>query len=99
MADTPNLIKIQLCYAEAEQQFLLDLSVPAGSTILQAIDASDLIRKVPEMDVSVLRVGIYSKLKTLETVVRDGDRIELYRPLMADPMESRRRRAEIKKPA
>lgn len=94
MAEASNLINIQLCYAKAEQQCLLNLSVPTGTTILQAIEASDLIRQVPEIDISVLRVGIYSKLKTLATVVCDGDRIEIYRPLIADPKESRRRRAE-----
>lgn len=94
MADTPKRIKIQLCYAKAEKQFLLDLSVPSGTTILQAIEASELIQQVPEIDISVFRVGIYSKLKTLETLVREGDRIEIYRPLIADPKESRRRRAE-----
>jgi putative ubiquitin-RnfH superfamily antitoxin RatB of RatAB toxin-antitoxin module len=94
MAESPTLIRIQLCYAKAERQLLLDLSVPSGTTILQAIEASDLIRQMPEIDVSVLRVGIYGKLKTLDTVVRDGDRIEIYRPLIADPKESRRRRAE-----
>lgn len=94
LTESSNSIKIQLCYARAAQQFLLDLSVPAGTTILQAIEASDLIRQAPEIDVSVLRVGIYGKLKTLDTVVRDGDRIEIYRPLIADPKESRRRRAE-----
>lgn len=101
MANASDMIKIQLSYAKAEQQLILDLSVPAGTTILQAIEASDLIRKMPDIDISVLRVGIYSKLKTLDTVVRDGDRVEIYRPLIVDPKESRRRRAEnrdFKKP-
>lgn len=103
MANASDMINIQLGYAKAEQQLILDLSVPPGTTILQAIEASDLIRQMPEIDISVLRVGIYSKLKTLDTVVREGDRVEIYRPLIADPKESRRRRAENrdfkKKPA
>lgn len=102
MANASDMIKIQLSYAKAEQQWILDLSVLSGITILQAIEASDLIRHMPEIDISVLRVGIFGKLKTLDTVVRDGDRVEIYRPLIADPKESRRRRAEnrdFKKPA
>lgn len=94
MANPSAMIKIQLGYAKAEQQWILDLSVPPGTTILQAIEASDLIRQMPEIDISVLRVGIYGKLKTLDTVLRQGDRVEIYRPLIADPKESRRRRAE-----
>jgi putative ubiquitin-RnfH superfamily antitoxin RatB of RatAB toxin-antitoxin module len=91
MAD-PKL-KVQVCYATPERQILLDVMLPAGSTLHQAIDASGVLRQAPEIDVSVCRVGLYGKLKSLDTELHDHDRVEIYRPLRADPMESRRRRA------
>lgn len=93
MADVPSTITIQLCYARADRQFLLTQTVAAGTTIQQAIQDSDLIRQAPEIDISVWRVGIYGKLKMLDTVLCEHDRIEIYRPLIADPKDSRRRRA------
>ena len=103
MAEFAQPIHIQICYARPEQQLLIDHVVEAGTTIQQAIESSGIIDKMPEIDISVFRVGIYSKIKTLDTVVREHDRIEIYRPLIADPKDSRRRRAikderENKKP-
>jgi putative ubiquitin-RnfH superfamily antitoxin RatB of RatAB toxin-antitoxin module len=89
-------IHIQICYARPDRQFLLDQIVPPDTTILQAITNSGIVQQAPEIDVSVMRVGIYGKLKTLDTVLREHDRIEIYRPLIADPKDSRRRRAEHK---
>ena len=103
MADPLPSIHIQICYARLEQQVLVEHVVDAGTTIQQAIVSSGIIEQMPEIDISVFRVGIYSKIKTLDTVVREHDRIEIYRPLIADPKDSRRRRAhkdeqESKKP-
>jgi putative ubiquitin-RnfH superfamily antitoxin RatB of RatAB toxin-antitoxin module len=91
MVEAP--IHVQLCYARPDRQFLLDLQVAPGTTIQQAIQDSGIVRQAPEIDISVLRVGIYGKLKTLDTVLREHDRVEIYRPLIADPKETRRRRA------
>ncbi|MDQ7970005.1 MAG: RnfH family protein [Oxalicibacterium faecigallinarum] len=103
MADSAPSIHIQVCYARPEQQVLVDHIVAAGTTIQQAIESSGIIDKMPEIDISVFRVGIYSKIKTLDTILREHDRVEIYRPLIADPKDSRRRRAnkterETKKP-
>jgi putative ubiquitin-RnfH superfamily antitoxin RatB of RatAB toxin-antitoxin module len=87
---------VQLCYARPDRQFLLDLTVAPGTTILQAIERSGIVRQAPEIDVSVMRVGIYGKLKALDTVLREHDRVEIYRALIADPKETRRRRAAHK---
>jgi putative ubiquitin-RnfH superfamily antitoxin RatB of RatAB toxin-antitoxin module len=84
---------VQLCYARPDRQFLLDLTVAPGTTILQAIERSGIVQQAPEIDVSVMRVGIYGKLKALDTVLREHDRVEIYRALIADPKETRRRRA------
>lgn len=69
------------------------LRVPAGATAMDAIRASRLPERFPEIDFAVNRIGIFNKLCEPGTVVRNGDRIEIYRPLAADPKEARRRRA------
>ncbi|MBV8622247.1 MAG: RnfH family protein [Herbaspirillum sp.] len=92
MAEVPHL-QVQICYAAPNLQILRDLEVAPGCTIQQAIIASGLAREQPDIDLSVCKVGIFGKVKPLETVLRDRDRIEIYRPLIADPKQSRRRRA------
>lgn len=87
-----ELINIQVCYASDEAQFLRALRVPAGTTIEQAIALSGVAEAVAGFDLSALQVGIYAKKKELDTVLREHDRIELYRPLIADPKHARRRR-------
>ncbi len=89
-------VSIQICYARPDQQFLLEHVVVPGTTIEQAIQSSGIVQHAPEIDVSAWRVGIYGKLKTLETILREHDRIEIYRPLIADPKDSRRKRAASK---
>lgn len=92
----PASISIQICYARPNQQFLLEQMVVPGTTIQQAVENSGIIQQASEIDLSVWRVGIYGKLKTLDTVLREHDRVEIYRPLIADPKDSRRKRAENK---
>lgn len=89
-------IQIQVCYASPGVQALKQLSVPAGTLLHDGIRRSGLLEEIREIDLSCWRVGIYGKLKTLDTVLRDQDRVEIYRPLIADPMESRRKRADKK---
>ena len=86
-------IRIQVCYATPASQPLRTLTVAQGTTLHEAIKRSGLLEEFNEIDLSCCRVGIFGKLKTLDTVVRDRDRIEIYRPLIADPMDSRRKRA------
>lgn len=90
------MLHVQICYAKPEMELLRDLTVPAGSTVLDAIKQSGVLRSVPEIDLTICRVGIHGKIKDLDAVLRSRDRIEIYRPLIADPKESRRRRAEKK---
>lgn len=87
------LIHVQLVYARSSKTFLFDLAVPPGSTVQDVIAASGIKQQAPEIDLLHWRVGIFAKLKTLSTPVRPGDRVEIYRPLIADPKESRRKRA------
>ncbi len=94
MAETGALVRLSVCYARPDAVFLEDVEVPAGTTIIGAIQASGLITAYPEVDPTTLRVGVYGKLKALDTVVRDGDRVEVYRVLTADPKTARRKRVQ-----
>jgi putative ubiquitin-RnfH superfamily antitoxin RatB of RatAB toxin-antitoxin module len=85
-------IRVQVCYATPHRQFMRELIVPVGTTLEAAVAQSGLLQEVPEIDLEVSRIGIYGKLKTPDTVLREHDRVEVYRPLIADPKESRRRR-------
>jgi uncharacterized protein len=91
MAD--GLLHVQVCYARPDVQVVRDLDVPAGTTLRQAIERSGVLRDLPDIDLAACRVGIFGKLKDLDAVLREQDRIEIYRPLIADPKEARRRRA------
>jgi putative ubiquitin-RnfH superfamily antitoxin RatB of RatAB toxin-antitoxin module len=86
---------IQVCYASDAVQFLRALQVPAGTTIEQAIALSGVLQEVAGLDLNQLQAGIYAKKKPLDTVLRAHDRIELYRPLIADPKHARRRRKAV----
>lgn len=90
MTDT---IKIEVVYALPERQDVVPLTLPAGSTVQQAVAASGLAAQHPEIDVAKGKYGIFSKLARLDTVLRDRDRVEIYRPLIADPKEVRKQRA------
>ncbi|RZI42319.1 RnfH family protein [Herbaspirillum sp. HC18] len=89
-------IRVQVCYARPDKQILRELAVEDGATVRAAIESSGVLRESPEIDLENCKVGIYGKLKALDTVLREHDRVEIYRPLIADPKESRRRRAEKK---
>ena len=87
-------IKIEMVYALPHEQTLLKLEVPANSTIADALRLSGLAEKYPEIDLEKGKFGLYGKLSKTDTVLREKDRIEIYRPLLADPKEVRRKRAE-----
>lgn len=85
-------INIEVCYATDTLTFLRALRLEAGATIQQALDVSGLALEVPGIDLATMAVGIHGKKKTLDTVLREHDRVEVYRPLIADPKHARRRR-------
>lgn len=87
-------IKISLCYASGPNPLLRVLEVDAGTTIGQAIELSGMLQDAPEINLVTMPVGIYGKKKTLDTVVQARDRVEIYRPLIVDPKNARRRRAK-----
>lgn len=88
-----DLIPVQVCYATDKLEILIDLEVEQGATIAQAIERSGIKARLPGVDIDQHPVGIYSKKKTPDTVLRPRDRIEIYRPLIADPKTTRRRRS------
>lgn len=89
----PDVIEVQVCHALPDTAFLRTVRLPAGSTVRQAVEQSGVLEQYPDIDLAVNLVGIYGKKKTLDTVLRQHDRVEVYRPLQADPKEARRRRA------
>ncbi|WP_028204042.1 RnfH family protein [Paraburkholderia nodosa] len=87
-------LSIDVCYALPDAQTLISIELPAGATVQQAIDASGILARHPEIDLAQLRVGVYGKLKPLDTVLADHDRVEIYRPLIVDPKMARQRRVD-----
>lgn len=92
--DERPVIHVQVCFAQMDAQILRNLSVAPGTTVQEVIHRSGVLEELPQIDLDVCRVGIYGKLKPLDTIARNRDRIEIYRPLIADPKESRRKRAQ-----
>lgn len=89
----PESIQIEVAYAKPERQEVVRVKLPEGSTVQQAIEASGLLQRYPEIDLARSKVGIYGKLAKPDTGLRDRDRVEIYRPLIADPKEVRKQRA------
>ncbi|MDD1012516.1 RnfH family protein [Pseudomonas rubra] len=89
------LLAIEVVYAGIERQVLLSVEVPAGTTINEALKLSAIAAHVPEADVQGCSVGIFGRVITNPEghKVEAGDRIEIYRPLLADPKEVRKQRA------
>lgn len=91
-----DCLQIEVVYARAEEQVLVTLNVPCGATVRDAIVRSGLTERFPEMAAMEGCVGIYGKTVAMDRELRAGDRVELYRPLIADPKQSRRHRAAHK---
>ena len=98
MADTTT-INVQVCYALPDDSVIADLSLIAGATLEQAVRESGVLQRYPAIDLGTQKLGIFGKVKPADTVLRDGDRVEIYRPLQADPKETRRRRAKHREAA
>ena len=95
MATKTDRIAIEVVYALPANQVLKRFNVPGGTTIEQAIALSGFIAQFPEIDTTKNKFGIFGKLAKAETVLRHLDRVEIYRPLIIDPKEARRKRAAM----
>jgi len=87
------MITVEVAYIDADQQYLRRIEVTDGSTVLDAIKASGVMDLTPDVALDPDRLGIFAKRVAADHLVESGDRIEIYRPLIVDPMEARRRRA------
>ena len=92
-----DMIQIEVAYALEEIQYLFAEKVEQGTTVQQALEQYKLLKELPGLVID--KVGIFSKLVPLETVLREGDRIEVYRPLKVDPRERRRQKVEEERKA
>lgn len=90
-------ITVEVAYALPEEQVILEATVPEGATVADAITASGMVERFPQIGMDVARVGIFGRLAGLDAVLRSRDRVEIYRPLIADPREARKRSKERKK--
>ena len=88
------MLEIEIVYGLADRQVLKSMTVVEGTTVREATLKSGLEVEFPELDLQQSPLGIFGKAVKDETVLRDGDRIEVYRPLLIDPKEARRKRAE-----
>jgi len=86
-------LNIEVVYALPNEQKLFKVVVQQGATVIDAIKLSGVLKMHPEIDFEINKLGIYGKLGKADTILRDKDRVEIYRPLVADPKEIRRRRA------
>lgn len=86
-------LQVEVAYARPDKQKLMAITLPLGATIEDAVHRSGMLRHFPEINLAVNPVGIFGKLAKLDTRLRNGDRVEIYRPLVADPKEMRRQRA------
>lgn len=84
---------VEVAYALSDKQSLISLEVKEGTTIKEAIEASGVLDTYDQIDLTRDKVGIFSKFSTLDTVLREKDRVEIYRPLIADPKKVRKERA------
>lgn len=90
------MFKIEVAYARSDSQLIIELKVEEGATIEQAIRSSGILEKFPEIDLQTNKVGVFGKQASLERRVCAGERIEIYRRLIADPKQARRQQARSK---
>lgn len=89
----PRTLHVEVVYAHRDLQRLVRLAVPAGTTARDAVRLSGLAQEFPELAAIRCRLGVSGRLVNAEQLLRDGDRVEIYRPLQLDPRQARRRRA------
>lgn len=85
-------ITVEVVCATAERQLLREITLPAGSRVIEAVEQSGILQAMPEVAFDPSQLGIFSRRVAPDDTLRDGDRVELYRPLTLDPKDARRRR-------
>jgi hypothetical protein len=92
------MIRVEVAYGTPRKQAVLRVELPAGSTVAEAIERSGMGAQFPGLVVDPAAVGIFGRKVSMEQALREGDRVEIYRPLIADPKEVRRQRAALAQP-
>ena len=96
-------MRVEVAYARLDEQVLLELVVDTGITLKETVEKSGILERFPEIDLAKNKLGIFGKMAKLDAKLTEGDRVEIYRPLIADPKEQRKKRAaegkEMKKGA
>ncbi len=85
-------MNVGVCYAEVDRQLWMRIEVPDSSTVEEAINLSGVLKLYPEINLDNQKVGIFGKIAALDTPVKEGDRVEIYRQITADPQLVQRRR-------
>lgn len=85
---------VEIAYAHPGEQLIIPLQVPMNICVREAIELSGILQKFKDIDLENNKVGIFGKITSLDKVLRDKDRVEIYRPLIADPKEIRRKKAK-----
>ena len=98
MVSGKTRLKIEVVYALRDDQVLIAVEVEEGSTVRQAIERSGILLQFPDITLARIKVGVFGQVVPVDTTLKDGDRVEIYRPLIADPKEARRARAKRTKP-
>ena len=93
MSESPESIRVEVVYPLPQKQQIFVVNLPAGATLRQAVEACGVLDKYPEIDLAKNKLGVFAKLSKPDAPLRDGDRVEIYRPLIADPKEVRKQRA------
>jgi uncharacterized protein len=89
-----TMLSVEVCYALPSGQALIAVKLPEGATVQQALDASGILKRFPQINLTDQKVGVFGKVKPLDAVLDDHDRVEIYRPLIVDPKAARQRRVE-----
>lgn len=84
-------MKVGIVYATSARQMSLSVNLDEGATVRQAIERSGLLARCPEVDLATAKVGVWGKVVDMDSAVEDGARIEVYRPITADPRTVKRR--------
>ena len=90
-------ITVEVAYATPDKQMIIGIEVPEGTMLSEAIQLSNIVAEFPEIDLETAKTGVFGKMAKADKVLRDKDRVEIYRKLIADPKESRRQQAEMQK--
>ena len=89
----PDLLSIEVVYALPQKQEMFTVKLPEGATVREAVEACGVLQKYPEIDLTKNKVGVFAKLIKPDAPLRNRDRVEIYRPLIADPKQVRKQRA------